>query len=255
MEMISAIVLTHNDTSILARCLKSISWCDEVIVIDDQSIDDTARIAKTLGAKVFTHALADDFAVQRNFGLEKAKGEWVLYVDSDEVVSEKLQHEIKAKTQQHAIGQQCDGYYVRRRDYWGGRWLTHGEAASVKLLRLAKKGTGLWIQPVHETWNIRGEVTELAYPLLHYPHQNVAQFLEEINRYSSVYARFLYSQGVREPSWVIAGKPMLKFFVNYIWRLGFLDGTAGMVVALMMSFHSFLVRSKLWRLNDRQKKP
>lgn len=246
--MVTAVVLTHNDEAVFSRCFKSISWCDEVIVIDDQSTDDTARIAKTLGAKVFAHALADDYAAQRNFGLEKAKGEWVLFVDSDEVVSEELQLEIKAKTQQPAMGQQCDGYYVRRRDYWGGRWLKHGETVHIKLLRLAKKGTGLWIQPVHETWNIRGEVAELEHPLLHYPHPNVAQFLEEINRYSTLYARFLHTQGVREPVWNIVAKPVAKFFLNYIWRLGFLDGTPGIIVALMMSYHSFLVRGKLRNL-------
>lgn len=242
--MVSAIVLTHNDEAILTRCLTSLKWCDEVVVIDDESTDGTVGVAKKHGANVFIHPLQDDFAAQRNFGLSKAKGEWVLFVDSDEVVTKELAEEII----QTANGkrQTVNGYFIRRKDYWGGRWLEHGETGNIKLLRLARKNAGVWRQPVHEEWRIQGETGELVHPLLHYPHQNVAQFLEEINRYSSVYARFLHSQGIQEPAWQVVAKPIAKFFVNYIWRSGFLDGTAGMVAALMMSFHSFLVRGKLW---------
>ncbi len=240
--MISAVVLTHNDEAILPRCLKSLSWCDEIIVIDDESTDGTIGIANKSGAKVFSRKLNDDFAGQRNFGLEKAKGEWVLFVDSDEVVSRELADEIQG------LSYNKNGYLFKRKDYWGGRWLAHGETGNIKLLRLAKKDAGKWKQPVHEEWKIAGKVGTLAHPLLHYPHQNVAQFLDEINRYSTLYANYLYRHGVREPAWQILGKPAAKFFLNSIVRLGFLDGTAGIMVALMMSFHSFLVRAKLWFL-------
>ena len=240
--MITAVVLTHNDEAILPRCLKSLSWCDEIIVIDDESTDGTINIVKKFGAKVFIHPLHDDFASQRNFGLEKARGEWVLFVDSDEVVSEELAKEI-----QEGICEN-NGYLIKRKDFWGGTWLTHGEMGNIKLLRLAKKDAGKWEQPVHEEWKIAGNVGTLGHTLLHYPHQNVAQFLDEINRYSGIYARYLHSRGVKEPAWHIVGKPLAKFIVSYVWRLGFLDGTAGIVVAFMMSFHSFLVRAKLWKL-------
>ncbi len=240
--MISAVVLTHNDEAILPRCLESIQWSDEVIVIDDHSTDSTVNVAKRFGAKVCIHPLNDDFAVQRNFGLLKATGDWVLFVDSDEVVPRKLASEIQN------LSFDKNGYFIKRKDWWGGRWLTHGETGNIKLLRLARKDAGRWKQPVHEEWEIAGVVGELVHPLLHYPHQNVAQFLEEINRYSGVYARYLHARGIHEPAWQIVGKPCPKFFVNYVWRLGFLDGTAGMVHALMMSFHSFLVRGKLWKL-------
>lgn len=238
---LSAVVLTHNDEAIIARCLKSLSWCDEVIVVDDESNDETVAVAKKFGAKVYTRPLGDDFAAQRNFGLSKAKGDWVLFVDSDEVTSDELAKEIQN------LSLDKNGYAVRRNDFWGGRWLARGETANVKLLRLANKTAGKWEQPVHEVWSVRGSVGEFVHPLLHYPHQEVAQFLNEINRYSTLYANYLRAHGVKEPVWAIVGKPLGKFFVNYVWRLGFLDGTAGLVVALMMSFHSFLVRAKLWQ--------
>lgn len=249
---VSAVVLTHNDAPVIARCLSSLQWCDEVIVVDDASTDETRAIARAYGAKVFIHALGDDFAAQRNAGLEKAAGEWVLFVDSDEVVSRQLAEEIQSLLSAHGAQRHdgCRGFVMPRNDYWGGRWLRHGETATVRLLRLARKGSGRWEQPVHEVWAIEGKVGTLVHPILHYPHPEVAQFLDEINRYSTIRARFLYAQGVKEPTWHVVAKPLAKFFTTYLLRLGFLDGTAGIIVAIMMSFHSFLVRGKLvnlWR--------
>lgn len=241
--MISAVVLTHNDEIILPRCLEGLRWCDEVIVIDDNSTDGTVNVAKKLGVKVCFHPLNDDFAGQRNFGLAQAGGEWVLFVDSDEVVTPHLAGEIRK-----AVKTVKKGFYIKRKDWIFGRWLTHGETANVRLLRLARKDSGKWVQPVHEVWRVEGMVGELTTPLLHYPHNNVAQFLEEINWYSGVYAQYLHARGIQEPAWQMVAKPVSKFFINYVWRLGFLDGTAGIVVALMMSFHSFLVRGKLRKL-------
>ena len=115
-------------------------------------------------------------------------------------------------------------------------------------MRLAKKNAGVWQRPVHETWNITGRIGELSQPLLHYPHPDVAQFITDINWYSTLNAHYLYSQKVHVSWWHILAYPKAKFFVDYIWYRGFLDGTAGVVVALMMSFHSFLTRAKLWLL-------
>lgn len=256
--MISVVVLTHNDEVHLAKTLESLSWCDELIVVDDQSRDKSCEIAKHHGASVFVHALQDDFAAQRNFGLSKVKEDWVLFVDSDEIVTPELATEIKQLTQALRDGESTiqnsklkNGYYIRRKDFLFGRWLEHGETANVKLLRLARKDAGEWIRPVHEVWDVKGPTGELFHPLLHYPHQNVAQFLDEINRYSSLNAHYLYNQGVHVHWWHIIVYPKVKFFLNYIWYLGFLDGTGGIIVALMMSFHSFLTRSKLWKLWDK----
>ncbi len=279
--MISAVVLTHNDEGHLAKTLASISWCDEVIVVDDESTDKTIDIATKRGASVYTRKLDGDFAAQRNFGLGKAKGparnasqsdaggEWVLFVDSDEIVSEELAREITSLTYKvipAKAGIQNGtndgsriksgmtatvGYYLKRRDWMWGKWLKYGETSRVRLLRLAKKNAGKWQRPVHEVWSVDGATGELVNPLLHYPHQNVAQFLDEINRYSTLNARYLYSLGNHVSWWQIFAYPKLKFFRSYIWYLGFLDGTAGMVVALMMSFHSFLTRAKLWKLWDK----
>ncbi len=254
--MISAVVLTHNDQLTSERALNSLAWCDEIIVIDDQSTDQTVAIAKKFGAHIYERALSDDFASQRNFGLEKTNHDWVLFVDSDEMVSKELSEEIQrvisviparepgsARNDNDFVG-----YFFKRADSLWGRVLKHGETNRVRLLRLAQKDAGKWVRPVHEVWDVKGLVGELREPLLHFPHPNVAQFIEEINFYSTINAHYLFNQKIRAHGWHIIAYPLAKFFLNYVWYLGFLDGTAGAVVAFMMSFHSFLTRAKLWLL-------
>lgn len=241
--MISAIVLSYNDEDSIARTLESLTWCDELIVIDDFSTDKTVDIAKKYKAIVYQRRLADDFASQRNFGLTKVIGEWVLFVDSDEVVSPDLAKEI-----QKSVEIDCAGFYLKRQDWLFGKKLRHGETGRIQLLRLARKNSGTWTRTVHEVWNVKGLIAELSHPIDHFPHPDVAQFIEDINRYSTINARYLYAKNVRVPAWHIIAYPCVKFFVDYVWYLGFLDGTAGAVVALMMSFHSFLTRAKLYLL-------
>ncbi len=254
--MISAVVLSHNDENCIKACLAGLLWCDERILIDDFSTDKTVTIAKTSGARVYERHLDDDFAAQRNFGLAKAKNDWILFVDSDEVVTKELADEIKTILRTHPPAggsnpRTQQGFFVKRKDFIFGKWLNHGETSRVRLLRLAKKGTGNWERPVHEIWNIKGEIGELSNPLEHFPHPNVAQFIEDINRYSTLNAGYLYKQNITVHWWQIAGYPAAKFFLNYFWYLGFLDGTAGATVAILMSFHSFLSRAKLWQLQDK----
>jgi glycosyltransferase involved in cell wall biosynthesis len=241
--MISAIVLSHNDQDSITRTLASLSWCDEIIVIDDFSTDATVPIVRKYTPNVYQHHLNDDFATQRNFGLTKAKGDWLLFIDSDEVVRTDLAKEI-----QESLEIDCAGFYLKRQDWLFGKPIKHGETSRVRLLRLAKKNAGKWVRTVHEVWDVDGMRAELSHPLDHFPHQDVAQFIDEINRYSTINARYLYTQNIRVPWWHIIAYPKVKFFVDYFWYLGFLDGTAGAVVALMMSFHSFLTRAKLYLL-------
>jgi glycosyltransferase involved in cell wall biosynthesis len=244
--MITAVVLSHNDEEIIGKTLASLAWCDEVIVIDDESTDKTKEVAKKSGAIVYIRALKDDFAAQRNFGLSKAKHDWVLFVDSDEIVSPRLASEIASKIQAHTPD--VYGYFMKRSDFMWGRELKHGETANVCLLRLAKKGAGKWVRPVHEVWEVVGETDCLSEPLLHYPHPDVAQFISEINRYSTLNAKHFYDEGKRTNLLEIMAYPAAKFFVNYVWRRGFLDGTQGMLLAMCMSLHSFLTRGKLYLL-------
>lgn len=241
--MISAIVLTKNEGKTLDRCLKSLSWCDEVIVIDDGSTDKTLQIAQKYTTNIYPRNLNNNFSEQRNYGLGLAKGEWVLFIDADEEVLPALQREIKSQIGQEKV----NGFYLKRKDLLFGRWLIHGETAKVRLLRLARRGMGLWSREVDEIWEVSGQTRTLANPLLHFHHQTLTKFLEALNERSTLNAESFYNQGLKLSlkEWF---KPLAKFIQNYLLRLGFLDGIQGLLLAVLMSFHSFLVRGKLYLL-------
>ncbi|RJR15668.1 glycosyltransferase family 2 protein [Candidatus Microgenomates bacterium] len=248
---LSIIILTQNESSSIERCLNSIRWCDDIILIDNSS-DDTLHKAHKLLSKnqlrVFRKSEAHDFAALRNFGLKKAKHEWILFLDADEEVSQKLCKELDSRL----LGNdnRVNGYYLKRKDYFLGKWLRHGETGNIKLLKLGKKSAGVWQRRVHETWQINGSIQELTSPLLHYPHPTTSEFLSHINRWTTLDAQEFYAQGRRVSFWEIVAYPTGKFLQNYLIKLGFLDGMPGLILALMMSFHSFLTRAKLYLLEN-----
>lgn len=242
--MISAVVLARNEEQNITGCLAGLGWCDEILVIDDNSEDKTAEFAQKQGAKVIAHPLEGDFARQRNFGLSLAKGDWVLFVDADERVSPKLAGEIKK-----AISRSSDsnGFFVRRIDFFLGHWLKHGEIGGLRLCRLAKKNSGKWERAVDEIWEVTGKTKSLENPLQHYSHSDLTEFLTSINQRTSANAVVFFEEK-RKLTFLDFFKPLAKFIWNYFFLLGFLDGPAGFVFAVMMSLHSFMVRGKLYLL-------
>ncbi|OGH53681.1 MAG: hypothetical protein A3G15_03075 [Candidatus Levybacteria bacterium RIFCSPLOWO2_12_FULL_40_10] len=257
---LSVVILTKNEENNILDCVESVSGLSEIIIVDDYSEDRTLELIKNLNkrnVKIFRNHLNSDFSKQRNFGLSLAKNEWVLFLDADERLSEDLASEISnfefppRLRSGRAIPNDIKGFYIKRRDIIWGRKLNYGETGDIKLLRLARKGEGKWVGRVHETWEIKGRVGQLEHELLHYPHQTILEFLEEINYYSTIRAEELAQDGERVWALSIILYPKAKFVLNYFLKLGFLDGLAGLVVALMMSFHSFLVRGKLWLIQNR----
>lgn len=253
--MISAVILTKNEEKNIEECIKSLSWCSEIIVVDDNSTDKTEVIAERFGAKVYKRKLDDNFAAQRNYGLEKSKGDWVLFVDADERVSKKLADEIIERTWV-VEGVKKDRYpaafRVKRVDTLWGKRMKFGELGDISLVRLARRDTGKWKRQVHEYWNVKGLVKDLRNPLDHYPHPSLEEFINDIEFYSTLHAKALAESGERSSIIKVVFWPILKFIRNWILKLGFLDGTEGIVFALLMSFHSYLAWSKLW-LSQRKK--
>lgn len=243
---ISAVVLTKNEELNIADCLDSLSFCDEIIVVDDNSEDRTVEIAQSLGEKVFNHTLDNNFSAQRNFAIEKASGEWVLFVDADERVSRLLKREIEKVVSD--VSSKYSGFFIKRVDFLFGKQLKYGETGNIKFLRLGKKDRGGWEGEVHEEWEVKGEIGILENPLIHYPHQTISEFLRDINFYTDIRSMQLYKKGVKVNFLSIILYPKVKFLLNFFLKRGFLDGLPGFVFALMMSFHSFLVRAKLWML-------
>lgn len=188
-----------------------------------------------------------DFAAARNTELAKAKTDWVLFVDSDEKITPALKAEILSITSNPSPSL-YSAYYIPRLDTFLGRELHHGETGHAKFIRLARRDFGKWERPVHEIWVGSRKVGELKNPLLHYPHPTISSFLEKINRYSTLEAEYRYKAGKKSNLFKIWFYPLAKFKYNYLFRLGFLDGVPGIIMAIMMSFHSYLTWTKLYLL-------
>lgn len=243
--MISVVILAKNEADTIEQCLDSLAWCDEILMVDDYATDATVVLAKKRGVSIIQKHLENNFAAQRNYGLQHATHEWVLFVDADEIVSQELATEIKDVV---ANEKTKKGYSLHRHDIVWGKRVQHGEIGNVQLVRLGKKDAGEWRGKVHEVWDIRGEIGALHHPLLHYPHQTLTAFLQEINFYTDIRARELLDQKKKTNALAIVLYPLGKLFLNIVIKQGYKDGTVGVVVALLMSFHSFLVRGKLWFL-------
>jgi|SRR3989344_3216845 len=248
----SAVILTKNEEDNIVDCLDSVLWCDEIIIVDDMSKDRTIEIVKNLKnkkIKIFNRSIDNDFSAQRNYALEKANGEWVLFVDADERISEGLRFEIEQIiAPQNLFDLKIKGFKIRRTDFLWGKQLTHGEAGNIKFVRLAKKNAGSWMGKVHEEWKINGKVADLKNLLYHYPHQSISLFLKEINYYTDIRAKELYDKKKNPPPFFAIIFPLGKFIFSFIFKRGFMDGIEGFIFAVLMSFHSFLVRGKLWIL-------
>lgn len=245
---ISAVVLTHNDENKIVDCLEALRFCDEIIIIDDDSQDRTVELASLYSKTIKKHPLAMNFASQRNFALNYTHSEWILYVDSDEVVSKELSKEIVNKIN-HS---QAKGFFLKRIDRMWGKTIKHGEVGSVSLLRLARKDSGKWKGRIHERWIVAGNTEELVNPLIHYPHQSVREFVKDIDEYTTIRAEELHDKGDTVTAYKIVLYPIGKFLQNYILKKGYKDEVPGFLYAMMMSLHSFLVRAKLYRLNSKQ---
>jgi glycosyltransferase involved in cell wall biosynthesis len=248
---LSAVILTKNEEKNIERCLKSLDFCDEIIIVDDSSTDKTLEKIRKINpdAKILQRKLNNDFANQRNFGLEKSNNQWVLFIDADEVVSEDLRSEIVS------LKFDQDAYYLRRRDFFWGRELKFGETKKVRdlgIVRLVKKDSGKWMGNVHEVFYTAKNTGHLNGFLDHYPHTTLKEFIGDVNNYSQIRAEELYTRGVGTNIFEIVFFPLGKFIYNYFFNLGFLDGPAGFCYSFMMSFHSYLVRAKLYQLTNKK---
>ena len=248
---ISAVILTKNNQNTLERTLKSVSFAKELLIIDDNSTDNTINLAKKYGARVLNRKLNNNFSPQRNFGLREAKEEWILFIDADEVLREELIKEIKQLSESN-----FESFYIKRRDIFWGRVLKYGELRSAYrqgILRLIKKNSGEWEGQVHERFVTKKSTGYLKGFINHYSHNSIKEFIMDINNYSTIRAKELHKKGLKTNVFQILFYPIVKFKINYIFKFGFLDGVPGFIYSFMMSFHSFLVRAKLYqytRLKD-----
>ncbi len=256
---ITAVVLTKNEEKNIERCLESISFCDEIIVVDDYSTDKTIERIHDAGNayirsaqkkyKIFQRKLNDDFAQQRNFGQNKVSNEWILFIDADEEVTQELKKEIHRLVTTES--RDTNAYFLKRRDYFWGQELKYGEIRKARnqgIVRLVKKNSGTWMGTIHEVFHTANNIGQLNGFLNHYPHPTLKKFINDINHYSTIRAEELFKRGIKVNIFEIIFFPFGKFIYNYFFNFGFLDGPGGFTYAFLMSFHSFLVRAKLYQI-------
>lgn len=242
---LTALILAFNESERIERCIASLSFCDEIVVIDNFSTDDTVSKAKKAGAQIVQHEL-ESFSTQRTFAMKQAKTDWMIFVDADEVVPDALAKEILSTL----TAPTHDAYFIKRYDFWCGHELKYGETSAARatgFIRLMKQNSGSWKGNVHETFMPVRDAGSLTQALHHFPHASVTEFLLDINTYSTMRAQELFEQQHPFRLTDLLLKPNLKFLYTYFWLQGFRDGAPGFIYSFMMSFHSFLVRAKLYQ--------
>ncbi len=243
---LTTIILARNEEKTIERAIKSVPFSEEVLVVDDRSTDRTSAIAMGAGARVLPLPVNAHFADARNRAESAASGDWILHIDADEVVTPELAASIRNAVDDNSTQL---AFAVRRSDFFWGTELKHGETRSARtkgIIRLHKKGVGKWHGMVHETFKPTITIGRLDGYLHHHPHRNVEEFLKSINEYSSIRAEELRNQNKSITFLQMLIYPPVKFIYSYFWNAGFLDGPAGFAYSFFMSFHSFLVRAKVY---------
>ena len=252
MARISAVIIALNEEKNIGGCLEAVAFCDEKIVVDSGSADRTIAIAEVHGAKVFSNAFVD-FASQKNVGIGKARGDWVLLIDADERVSEALALTIK-KT---LMNPTFDGYYLTRLNRIFGRWMRHGDNANDLQLRLVKKEKALFEGAVHERIYLQEKTGILKGPLLHYSTENISSYMKKLNQYTGLEATTWGHVNHLTCPHVVEGrcspvkmllKPIGLFFYRLIWQRGFLDGMEGFFFCALSAYYQFLCQAKKWEI-------
>lgn len=247
MSKISIIVLTRNVEDILEDCLKSVSWTDEIVVVDAESEDRTLEIAQKYKAKIL-HWKKGDYGGSRNKGAKKATGEWLFYVDSDERVTPELRQEVQHATRntQHAA------FAIPRRNFVFGKELHHGGWWPDYVIRLIRKDKLIrWEGELHEQPKINGTIGYLKNPLIHLKEDNLSDMVAKTNAWSEIEARLLFESGHPKMTWWRFFRPVLsEVFDRLILKLGFLDGVPGIIFSIYQGWSRFVTYAKLWELQN-----
>ena len=242
-------ILTFNSEKHIREVLESVrDIADQIVVLDSGSEDRTLEIVKDFGAEVYYRPF-DNFVNQKNHLLGLCRGDWVLFLDDDEVVSEELSKGIKESVSGNS---DFSGYRVNRITNYLGRWIRHAWNPDYQL-RLAKKESCRWVgDMVHESLEVDGKVGTIEGELLHYSYTSVSQHLKKVDLYSTLYAEGAYRRGKRFSLFKLLASPAGSFFRRYVLKRGFLDGFEGFVLSVMASYYSFLKYLKLWEIEKRE---
>lgn len=269
---LTVLIPTYNVEKIIKRCIKSADWADEVLLVDSYSTDNTVAIAESMGAKVVRHEYRYS-AKQKNWAIPLSENDWILLLDSDEVVTNELRSEINLLLKSDKL-KYCKGFAIARRHYFLGKWLKWGGRYPLYNIRLFRKSCRYEdrdvhahiILPKHEVMKLKGDILHFSDPTLHH-------FFEKFNRYTSyqadymmkvakrglniewekLFTHYIYLKSIIKDIWYfLPFAPLMRFFYTYIIRLGFLDGRYGFLIAILYSFQDYVSKTKYLELRGRR---
>ncbi|CUS98958.1 glycosyltransferase family 2 protein [Candidatus Kryptonium thompsonii] len=245
-KTLSVVIIAGNEEGKIADCLESVSWADEIVVVDSESKDRTVEIAKRYTDKVFIKKW-EGYAPQKQFAIEKATCDWILSLDADERVSPELRKEIESILESET---EYDGFYVPRRNFFLDKWIKSCGWYPDYQLRLFKNGKArVTPKKVHEGFIVDGKVGYLKGDLIHLTHVDLFDTFEKINHYSSLSAEERVSK--RVVKWYhILFAPFLAFLSHFILKRGFSDGVYGLMVSLNHAMTKLQTYMKIWEIQN-----
>lgn len=243
---VSCCIITLNEEENIGDCLASVSWADEIVVVDSHSTDATRRIAGEYGARVIEHDFAGHVE-QKSYAVAQATHPWVLCLDADERVTPELRASILAALA--APGDHA-GFAMPRRTYYLGRYIRHGGWYPDRKVRLFRKDRGHWSgRNPHDRVALAGSAGRLQGDLLHFTYRDISDHLATIEAFSRIASQEMAAAGRKARAVDLLFRGPSKFLKMYLLKLGFLDGTAGLIVAVLSSYYVFLKYARLWELN------
>jgi len=250
LQKLSAIVTCKNEEANIGDCLRSISWADEIVVVDSFSTDRTAEIARSLGAKVLQHEYESPGS-QKNWAIERTAHPWLLFLDADERATSALAAEIRDILLRDGPR---DGYWIRRRNYFLGKEVRYSGWQHDRVLRLFRRGRGRWEERrVHESLLLDGSAGRLRQPLVHYSYRSVDDWLMKVGRYGEWAAADMLAGGKRAGLRGLLLNPWFDFLYKYLGKRGFMDGKHGLVICMFQAFAVFYKNARLWEMRLREK--
>ena len=243
MKRLSVFIITHNEEKNIKACLESIKWADEIVVVDNDSNDNTIKICKEYTDRIFQEEWKG-YAKQKQSALDKTTGEWVLNLDADERLTPELRLEIENTL---AYKERLkDGYLIPFKSYFGGKWIKHGGWYPDYHLRLFRREKGRFgNEEVHEGVKIEGSIGYLKNPINHYTYNSISDFIKRMDLYTSLFAEDRYKKGKKAMWGQLVFRPPFTFFKMFFLQRGILDGYYGFLLAILYSYYTFLKYAKL----------
>ncbi|MFH1412008.1 MAG: glycosyltransferase family 2 protein [Candidatus Omnitrophota bacterium] len=257
-ERLSVVIIAKNEEGRIAKCLDSLKWVDEVVVVDGMSTDRTSEICEKYGAKVIRHEFEGDFGLERNIGNDNCTGDWILQLDADEIVPEEFRERLMkmlSGNDEHAA------YGFVRKNIFLGRFMRYGGWYHHSY-HLFRRGRAHYAGKVHHQLIVDGKTGKMDVGVEHYPFDDLSQLISRQNRYTSLEAKELYDLRGRidekEVKYNIKVKPAKLFWKFYIKKKGFKEGMHGFIFSVLFAWVHFLKWAKYWdmvRELDNKKKP